>query len=113
MARNWKTVHIFGGTDPILQVIGAEMNEKFSLSSFTKASDFINEMWSYRPSDFVGSENYRIITILKDFHIEWVSKNSISSPSTGNEKIFFRQSLLWFNRTIFNDFVEEIENINL
>lgn len=112
MVTNWKTIHIFGGGDHFVQVIGNEDNVRYPISSFTKLEPLANHMWTHKPDNFVGDDQYRIITLMKDAYIEWSSKNAITSPVTGNEKLSYRIKPFWFNQTILRDFIQEIGNIN-
>jgi hypothetical protein len=101
-----KTIHIFGYGET--QLISKEKSGKLATSSLTKATAFVEEVFSKKPETSTATIEYHAINIFSDMFIDFIPKNGdVKSLKSNSFRVKFNE----INNAVFDELVTELESL--
>ena len=95
---NWNTLHIFGFGD--VQVITADGGATKKAADLTKLQAVIDNVWSTKPADYVGTKEYHAINVFESMFADW-------QPNVKGEK-GFRTQYAELDAVAIQELVDEV-----
>jgi hypothetical protein len=96
-----KTIHIFGYGET--QLISKEKSGKLATSSLTKATAFVEEVFSKKPENSTATIEYHAVNVFSDMYIDFIPKNTDVKS--------FRVKIEEINNTVYEELITELESL--